>query len=64
MVKIKIPTQNKCKRIRVSYTLKFWGKTVLAQKTSKSHDCMGSQEAGPLTELYGCSVPYTCTLHP
>ena len=31
MVKIKIPTQNKFKRIRVSYTLKFRGKTVLPQ---------------------------------
>ena len=30
MVKIKIPTQNKFKRIRVSYTLKFQGRTVLA----------------------------------
>ena len=31
MVKIKIPTQTTFKRIRVSYTLKFQGRTVLAQ---------------------------------
>ena len=31
MVKIKIPTQNKFKRIRVNYTLKFQGRSVLAQ---------------------------------
>lgn len=31
MVKVKIPTQNKFKRIRVSYTLKFPGGTAVAQ---------------------------------